>query len=123
MGRLKAMPSRLSVVPARLNAAPQDERERSRQRDQMQAWRAWYKTPRWKKLRRKVLARDGYVCALTGTMLVGKYPAPNSAVVDHICPHRGDPDLFWDETNLQALCKGAHDGEKQKQEARDRYRS
>jgi 5-methylcytosine-specific restriction protein A len=25
-------------------------------------------------------------------------------VVDHIRPHMGDPALFWDEGNWQALC-------------------
>ena len=28
--------------------------------------------------------------------------------VDHIKPHRGDKDLFWDETNWQALCQSCH---------------
>jgi 5-methylcytosine-specific restriction endonuclease McrA len=28
--------------------------------------------------------------------------------VDHIVPHLGDKDLFWDEKNLQALCKPCH---------------
>lgn len=29
-------------------------------------------------------------------------------VVDHIVPHKGDPDLFWDQTNWQALCETCH---------------
>lgn len=28
--------------------------------------------------------------------------------VDHIVPHRGDMRLFWDASNLQALCHGCH---------------
>ena len=28
--------------------------------------------------------------------------------VDHIKPHRGDPALFWDENNWQALCHRHH---------------
>ena len=28
--------------------------------------------------------------------------------VDHVIPHRGDPTLFWDETNWQALCHECH---------------
>ena len=28
--------------------------------------------------------------------------------VDHIIPHRGDPDLFWDQTNWQPLCHSHH---------------
>lgn len=30
-------------------------------------------------------------------------------VVDHIVPHRGDPALFWDQSNWQPLCKRCHD--------------
>lgn len=32
-----------------------------------------------------------------------------ASVVDHITPHRGDYDLFWDEGNWQSLCKRHHD--------------
>ena len=28
--------------------------------------------------------------------------------VDHIIPHRGDPKLFWDQSNWQALCHSCH---------------
>ena len=31
-----------------------------------------------------------------------------ATVVDHVIPHRGDPDLFWNG-ELQALCKDCHD--------------
>ncbi len=30
-------------------------------------------------------------------------------VVDHIVPHQGDPKLFWDRSNWQALYKRCHD--------------
>lgn len=32
-----------------------------------------------------------------------------ATVVDHIIPHKGDQDLFWDRDNWQALCKQHHD--------------
>ena len=32
-----------------------------------------------------------------------------ATIVDHVVPHRGDPDLFWDEANWAALCKRCHD--------------
>jgi 5-methylcytosine-specific restriction enzyme A len=32
-----------------------------------------------------------------------------ASVVDHRIPHRGDPDLFWDESNWEALGKRCHD--------------
>lgn len=30
-------------------------------------------------------------------------------VVDHIVPHRGDYEKFWNRSNWQALCKSCHD--------------
>ena len=30
-------------------------------------------------------------------------------IVDHIKPHKGDTNLFWDESNYQSLCKPCHD--------------
>ena len=36
-------------------------------------------------------------------------PPRFASVVDHIIPHRGDYDLFWDETNWQSMCKHHHD--------------
>jgi len=32
-----------------------------------------------------------------------------ASVVDHITPHKGDKDLFWDRANWQPLCKPCHD--------------
>lgn len=32
-----------------------------------------------------------------------------SAVVDHIRPHKGNVNMFWDRNNHQALCKKCHD--------------
>lgn len=116
MPRLTAMPSRLATPAPRLGRAVGDERGRDAERAKLKPWRAWYTSSRWKALRRKVLARDGYTCRQTGVALVGKAPAPDSPVVDHIRPHRGDPALFWAEDNLQAVSKAWHDSEKQREE-------
>lgn len=35
--------------------------------------------------------------------------AHRSEVVDHIKPHRGDQELFWDQSNWQAMAKACHD--------------
>lgn len=35
--------------------------------------------------------------------------ARSAEVVDHIIPHRGDMDLFWNKNNWQGLCKMHHD--------------
>lgn len=40
-------------------------------------------------------------CAATGRVTPG-------TDVDHIVPHSGDPALFWDEVNLQTLCRECH---------------
>lgn len=41
-----------------------------------------------------------------------------ATVVDHIVPHRGDQQLFWDRSNWQPLCKKCHD---HKTMTEDRY--
>jgi 5-methylcytosine-specific restriction endonuclease McrA len=40
-----------------------------------------------------------------------------AAVVDHKVPHKGNLELFWDESNWQGLCKPHHDASKARQEA------
>lgn len=37
----------------------------------------------------------------------GRYT--KATVVDHIIPHRGNRELFWNRDNWQALCKQCHD--------------
>ena len=39
--------------------------------------------------------------------------ATPAQVTDHIKPHKGDLDLFWNPDNWQALCKQHHDSHKQ----------
>lgn len=39
-------------------------------------------------------------------------------IVDHIKPHRGNKELFYDVSNLQSLCKQHHDSAKQAAENR-----
>lgn len=114
MGRLKALPSRLSAAPSRLIAAPSGEAERLKRREFERP--NWYKTARWQRLRIQALRRDQWTCCQTGALLIGKYPASNSAAVDHIQPHHWDPELFWDLNNLQSVTKQWHDSDKQRQE-------
>lgn len=118
MGRLKgkALPQRLGPSVSRFRSSPASEAERTRRRDQEVAWRRWYKTARWQRLRAAVIKRDALTCQRTGVVLIGKHPAPDSPVVDHIRPHRGDATLFWDPDNLQTVSKRWHDSEKQRQE-------
>ena len=44
-------------------------------------------------------------------------------VVDHIVPHDGNTELFWDEENWQSLCKRHHDTDKAEQEGRHSARA
>lgn len=59
---------------------------------------------RWKSARRAYLRRNALCaeCRRAGKLT----PA---TVVDHIMPHRGDMQLFWDKKNWQPLCKDCHD--------------
>ncbi|TPW28600.1 HNH endonuclease [Martelella alba] len=100
------------TAPALLNPSILTGEGGERRRDQVVAWRSWYKTTRWQKLRWSVLKRDGFTCAMCG-----KVEADTSQLVaDHMTPHRGDAVLFWDRDNLQCLCKTCHDSEKQRAE-------
>lgn len=118
MGRLKGkgLGSRLGSEHRRLRGPAATEEDRTRQRDETVQWRKWYKTSRWQKLRRLVIRRDDSTCRQTGLALIGRHPAPNSPVVDHIIPHNGDASLFWDADNLQTVSKAWHDKEKQRME-------
>lgn len=94
-------------------------------RSQDKAWRSWYWSKEWRGTRKaeytdgvrfKILRRDHFTCQMCGK--IGTNLA--ELVVDHCKPHRGNPALFWDEDNLQTLCKSpCHDKHKQKQEQGD----
>jgi 5-methylcytosine-specific restriction protein A len=88
-------------------------REHDARRRQEQPWRAWYKDPRWVQGRLQHLSEHP-LCAMCA--LVGHVCA--ATVVDHIRPHRGDEELFFDRTNWQSLCATCHDIRKQRAEAR-----
>lgn len=45
-----------------------------------------------------------------------KGKAEAATVVDHIIPHKGDVNLFWNTDNWQVLCKRCHDSDKQRLE-------
>jgi 5-methylcytosine-specific restriction protein A len=45
-----------------------------------------------------------------------------ATVVDHKVPHRGDPALFWDQSNWQPLCKPCHDKKTGSEDSRPTYR-
>ena len=59
---------------------------------------------RWRKARKHYLSLHP-LCVLCKAE--GK--TTPATVVDHVKPHRGDEELFWDEGNWQAACKPHHD--------------
>jgi len=76
-----------------------------------------YGVKRWYRLRHYQLLRQP-LCVFCKKL--GRIQA--ATVVDHIKPHRGDEQLFFDECNLQSLCKPCHDGAKQQLEKSGKLR-
>jgi 5-methylcytosine-specific restriction protein A len=70
-----------------------------------------YKQKAWYKLRYKQLMKDP-LCQ----MHLALQSVVRATIVDHIKPHRGNEDLFYDPRNLQSLCEACHNRHKQKQE-------
>ena len=70
-------------------------------------------TVAWQKARAAYLAQNPLCvfCERQGLVTA-------AAVVDHIEPHHGDPQKFWNTDNWQPLCRPHHDGTKQRQEKR-----
>ena len=71
----------------------------------------WYSSARWRKLRKRVVAEHP-MCQCPKCNEMGL----EANIADHIEPHRGDPRLFFNRSNLQALNKHCHDSWKQKLE-------
>lgn len=67
---------------------------------------------RWRKASKIFLARNPFCryCEEAGRKWI------TATLVDHIIPHRGNQELFWDENNWASSCKPCHDGMKQQQE-------
>jgi hypothetical protein len=65
-----------------------------------------YRTAAWQKLRRQVLARDGYLCQIRGARCTGL-----ADTAHHILPSSTHPQLFWDPANVQAACRACNFGD------------
>ena len=63
--------------------------------------RRLYRTERWTCLRRAVIVDAANQCAGCGLVTL-------RLEVDHVRRHGGDPALFWNRRNLQALCHDCH---------------
>lgn len=92
--------------------SPNHRRTRSQEG---KSWQRWYKSDRWRNLRRRQLAAHP-LCQCPHCR-EGKGALREATVVDHIKAHKGDRKLFFDPTNLQSFAKSCHDTFKQSEEA------
>lgn len=83
-----------------------------RRYDPARPWRKLYSTARWKRLRIAQLQAEP-LCRFCKARGIIK-PANT---VDHIEPHRGDEELFWNPENLQSLDTICHNALKQQMES------
>ena len=95
------MPDRpLIHRPPGTRSKQQRQRDRDQRRGSSTARGYGY---RWQRYRAWFLAQHPLcaACERDGTITLANE-------VDHVTPHRGNPDLFWDSRNHQALCKPCH---------------
>ena len=59
-----------------------------------------YTTKEWREARKLFLSVNP-ICAVEGCN-------EEARIVDHIVPHRGDMNLFWDQSNWQPMCDHHH---------------
>jgi 5-methylcytosine-specific restriction endonuclease McrA len=106
---MRTLKPQLSTLQPILGYISQGEQDRNRYRYSTEPWRAWYGSQRWKRLRWAVCVRDLFTCQLCHRIAGRK----GEAIADHKTPHRGNASMFWDEANLQCVCKSCHDSIKQ----------
>jgi 5-methylcytosine-specific restriction protein A len=99
------MPSQFCAAPGcgvlvPKGRCPTHARVKEQQRPNRIIRRLYYRD-RWKRERERVLVECGYTCAQCGVI-------HSQLEVDHIVKHDGDPELFWNRNNLQALCSDCH---------------
>lgn len=89
------------------------QKEETKKYNRNRKFKKLYNSSRWQRLRKKVLTKHPLCveCEKKGILT----PATE---VDHIVPHHGSEALFWDEDNLQALCKSCHDKKTAKEDGR-----
>lgn len=94
-----------ALTPAGQTRCDEHRRERKREYDRQRGTAAerGYGS-RWQKARKRYLRRNPLCVKCLEDDVTRE-----ATVVDHITPHKGDCDLFWDRSNWQALCKPHHD--------------
>lgn len=101
--RAKVFPKCRAKVPRGFCEHHAREQKAQYERNRLSSSRRGYGA-RWRKLRRSFLNKHP-LCVECSRLNIVK----EATVVDHIKPHRGNQDLFWDQDNWQALCKRHHD--------------
>lgn len=114
MGKLRTVQSKLGAIPKQTIASCNSNSWRkpgASSSDRLYTYQ-------WEQYRLRFLQLHPLCCYCEK---VGK--VTEARVVDHIIPHQGNKDLFWDTNNHQPLCKLCHDSTKAKEEAAAGYRS
>lgn len=104
------MPTKPPTHNPRRVAKRDYQRQYDKRRKAEKSWRKWYATAQWKNLRQITLIRFP-AC----TRCLPERVTP-STVADHIEPHRGNPELFWNPDNLTGLCATCHNSAKSREE-------
>ena len=118
LSRKTAQPGRICPEPRCPNLQPCEAHPRKPFANAQRTGTIYYQTARWKQERADYLAANPR-CLAYAAGLAPSVCTARSAVVDHIQPHRGDYELFWAQTNWQALC-GPHHQVKTGRETRER---
>jgi 5-methylcytosine-specific restriction protein A len=90
--------------------AIQDKLDAERRKNRTHNYSKMYGSE-WRKVRNTYLKANPLCVVCFAKCLI--VPAN---VVDHIKPHKGDKNLFWDEDNYQPLCKPCHDAKTAKED-------
>lgn len=72
---------------------------------------SWYNTARWKRLRKRQLSKEP-LCGCCKSVGITE----SATIADHIDPHKGDYEKFFDPDNLQSLCVSCHNSKTAKQD-------
>ena len=78
--------------------AQRDNRKLFTKRGKSSEYHRLYESAEWRK-RRAAFLKKYPTCFICGK------PA---TIADHIVPHRGDLNLFYDDSNLQPMCQSCH---------------
>ena len=99
-------------LAAKLEAQREADREQRRKeyeaRPERKADRAFYASPRWRRASRWFLSQpENRLCVACKERGVVRL----SEATDHILPRKTHPELTWEPSNWQGLCRACH-GEK-----------